>query len=996
MKKIFGTKNAIAWVSVTAVLAAILITANILLTGLLAGFMDWFFGGDRHVKAGETGNEYYSLDEGITDKESAQAAGNKLTEEICEEGFVLLKNDGILPFTTSEENKMRVSVFGKNSVNLAYGSSGSVGADAKGAKTIFDSLEEADFIYNPALKEFYESARSGPARPASPSMNSGSIVEGFATGETPVSLYQDSEISSFKSYPDAALVVITRVSGENYDLPLTMKNTDGAMEETDHYLELDRNEQDMLKLACDNFENVVLIINSSTPLELGFLDAADDGDPSALPYDFAGKVKGAIWIGMPGAAGIMALGRILNGAVNPSGRTVDLYARDFTSIPAVANFSVRGEANADSYFSDTGAQNQYFIDYEEGVYVGYRYFETRGFTDGEAWYQKSVVYPFGYGLSYTDFTYEVTDTNIKASSDWTTETRDLSVTVKVTNTGSRAGKAVVQLYVTPEYFDGGIEKPHKMLVGFAKTPLLSPAAEADRSAEVTITFDPYDFASYDSENVNGAGVGYVLEAGKYTFRVSTDSHTAVETLETELGRDVLFQADPKTGYAFENRFEDADDQLGSVLSRSDWEGTMPAMRTQEEKKVSQEFLRSLNEKESGNPLKADDRVVTDALKAHPFATVKEDEGMQLWEIIGVEYGTTDKTWEGLWNTLLSRITLSSVWGMLSSGAFRTPAIDYILKPETIDTDGPSGFVKFTGVDDKVFGTVFYASECVLAATWSEDLAHRMGVSIGNEGLIGNTNEGTPYSGWYAPAVNLHRTPFGGRNPEYYSEDSVLSGKLAAKVIGGAAEKGVYAFIKHFAANEQETHRGGVCTWANEQTLRELYLKSFEIAVKDAGATALMTSFNRIGTRWTGGDYDLITEVLRNEWGFKGAVICDFASGQSHMDFKQMVYAGGDLWLDTIQPATWYSADNALDVYMLQESAKHVLYTVANSNAMNGIGEGTLYETRMAYWRIVLIAADVAICTALAVWGAFAIRASVKKSSQPTDPSPSKQGREQSN
>ncbi|MBR1813819.1 MAG: hypothetical protein IJ773_08365 [Lachnospiraceae bacterium] len=312
--------------------------------------------------------------------------------------------------------------------------------------------------------------------------------------------------------------------------------------------------------------------------------------------------------------------------------------------------------------------------------------------------------------------------------------------------------------------------------------------------------------------------------------------------------------------------------------------------------------------------------------------------------------------------------MKTIWDTLSDAAFKSPAIPYILKPETIDTDGPSGFVKFMGVDNTVYDTCFYMSECLLAATWNGELAYKMGVCIGNEGILGNVNTDTPYSGWYAPGLNLHRTPFGGRNPEYYSEDAYLTGSFGASVAAGAMSKGVYPFIKHFAASEQETHRGGVCTWLTEQALRELYLKPFEMAVKRGKTTALMTSFNRIGSVWTGGDYRLVTEVLRNEWGFKGTVICDFASGQGHMDFCQMVYAGGDLWLDTIAPEKWYDTANPMDVYVLQESIKHVLYTVANSNAMAGLGEGVVYETHMAYWRIGLIILDVVVILLLAVWG----------------------------
>ena len=346
--------------------------------------------------------------------------------------------------------------------------------------------------------------------------------------------------------------------------------------------------------------------------------------------------------------------------------------------------------------------------------------------------------------------------------------------------------------------------------------------------------------------------------------------------------------------------------------------------------------------------------------------------MQLYELVGADYD------DERWNTMLSRLTLNTIWDVLSNAAFKTNAVDYIGMPVTIETDGPSGFTKFMGSTSTIYDTCFYASECVLAATWNQELAERMGEAIGDESLIGDANNDTPYTGWYAPATNIHRTPFGGRNPEYYSEDCTLSGIMAANVSSGAAKKGLKTFVKHFVANEQETHRGGVCTWLTEQSLREIYMKPFERTVKDENTLAIMSSFNRIGRCWTGGSYALITEVLRNEWGFKGTVICDFASGQSHMSIEQQLYAGADLWLDTIAPTKFFDSSDAMDVYVMQESMKHVLYTIANSNALNGLGSTAVVTTKMAYWRICLIAADIAIPVCLLAWGAFVWLRSGKK------------------
>lgn len=972
IKKLFSTRARRVWAAVSIPLLAILLVATIVLTHYLPGLMDMLFGGARTEIIGSTGNAF-ELSEGVTDKASALAAANALNLEISEEGIILLKNDDCLPL----KEGARVSVFGKNSVSLAYGSSGSVGSSSANAPTLYDSLEQAGFVCNPALKAFYsDKSLSGAGRPSSPSMLSGSIVTGFATGETPASAYPADVTASFADYADAALVVVTRVSGENYDLPTTMWESDGktpvsgAASGEDHYLELDRNEQDMLKMACEHFDHVILVINSSTPIELGFLDGNSAGDASQLDYDFAAKVDGALWIGLPGESGIIALGEVLSGAVNPSGKTVDTFARDFMAIPAVANFSCNGQLNSDAYTLNGTAKNEYFIDYEEGIYIGYRYFETRGAAD-ESWYRDNVVYSFGYGLSYTTFEQKIKDTNIGATSAWTADAQELSLTVTVKNTGSVPGKDVVQVYAHAPYTPGEIEKAETVLIGFVKTDLLQPG----ESKDYTLTFDPYAFASYDDRDANRNGhTGYELDAGEYVFSIRADAHTVLDSVSTHLTSAVLYHTDTVTGHAVENRFDDLDDQLGSVLSRSDWEGTWPAFRTADEKDMSryEGFQAALNSRDTGNPLTAEDAEVLAANARRTPAKKKTAEGPQLYEMIGLDADAPQ------WDEMLTRLTLNTIWDVLSDAAFKTNAIDYIGMPSTSASDGPAGFTKFMGDTSTIYDTCFYASECVLAATWNAELAERMGETLGDESLVGNANAGTPYTGWYAPGVNLHRTPFGGRNPEYYSEDSLLTGVMAANVSAGAAKKGLKTYVKHFVANEQETHRGGVCTWLTEQSLRELYLKPFEWTVKAGGTTALMTSFNRIGTRWAGGSYPLLTEVLRNEWGFSGTIISDFASGQSHMSLRQQLYAGGDIWLDTIMPDKFFDKNNALDVYVLQESMKHVLYTIANSNAMRGMGSTATVVTKTAYWRIALTAADIAIPVLCAAWGICVWRRGRKK------------------
>ncbi len=958
-----GKKGLIVWVSVGAFLLALIIVGNILFSGMLHAFMNSVFGGERRV--GGSDATYYSAD--YDTKEAALQHANDVNLQICEEGFVLLKNEnGALPLATSAADRKKVSVFGKNSAALVYGGSGSGGASNGGTEDIYSSLEAAGYEVNPSLKSFYESASSGSGRPSNPPIENAGLA-GLTTGETPVSSY-GSVRDSFSQYSDLALVVFSRIGGEGFDLPTTMQKSffdkaavDGAYSAEDHYLELDRNEQEMLQMVCESFDRVVVLVNSSEPMELGFLDSADDRDKTAVDYDFASKIDAALWIGSPGDVGILALGEILSGAVNPSGRTVDTYARDFSEDPTFVNFGTNGVEGSDAYTLNGKSTNYYFIDYEEGIYVGYRYYETRGFTDGEDWYKDHVVYPFGYGLSYTDFEWTVKSAAPAADSVLRADDK-ISVTVEVKNTGSVAGKDVVELYLTAPYTKGGIEKAHKTLVGYEKTPLIGPG----ETKSVTIELLARDLASYDYSDANKNGFkGYELEAGEYLLSVSRNAHEAVASVGYRVEEGARYETDAVTGNAVENRYDDADDQLATLLSRSDWNGTWPARRTADERVVTQAFLDAFSVYDSGSPLTADSPEVKNADLT--YATKKLKSEVQLFELIGAKYD--DERWE----KLLSDLTISSMALLCDTAAFNTAAIDYIGKPVTTDADGPAGFTIFMG-STVVYDTCVYASECVIGATWNRELAEEMGKAVGNEGIVGNLQgDGAPYSGWYAPAVNIHRSPFSGRNFEYYSEDGLLNGKMAAAVIRGAASKGVYTMLKHFVANDQETHRSvtGLCTWMTEQSLREIYMRPFEIAVKEGGTHGVMSSFNRVGTKWTGGDYRLLTEVLRGEWGFRGSVICDFATG-SYMDKEQMAYAGGDLLLSSVATKTWVDKNNPVDLYVIKRNVKNILYTVANSNAMNGVGEGIAVKTAMPYWQIWTIVISCVIAAGVAIWGCFAV------------------------
>ena len=993
IKTIFKYKRSRIWfiVSVSTIILFVIV-------GILAEtvFFDAFVSvfGRRSTK-NFGGGIYYTSD--YEDKDDAFEKSNLLNEKINEEGITMLKNAGnALPLAAGA----KISVFGKNSVNLAYGGSGS-GAFKVTAETptLYDSLKEAGFVCNPKLKAFYENKdASGKGRAESPTMDNGrSTIAGFGTGETPYKNYTGDVINSYAEYNAAALVVVTRIGGESFDLPRTMAGVDGDYSEADHYLELDLNEQDLLVNVCNNFDKVVVIINSSTSMELGFLDAADDHDDTLVEgmSGISEKIDAALWIGGPGYSGIMALGRVLNGIVNPSGKTIDTYQRDFTKDPTYENFSDYLVNNGNTYIpesGDTSKIREHFLDYEESIYVGYRYYETRGMND-ETWYNNHVVYPFGYGLSYTKFAWELADASFDdgAQLSWTGgQDMEFSVDVKVTNTGDRPGKDVVQVYVTPPYIEGEIEKAYVTLVGFAKTSLIEPK----ESETVTVKFKGYDFASYDYNNANkNEFSGYELDAGTYDVKIMSDAHTTVAHRGFELTAGVQYKNDPVTGTEVVNRYDDVsfEEKYGmeSLLSRNAWDSTYPKNEvlagSDAERTVPDSFIAQIQSTETNNPIinKEGLTMPTVASVASPASTmqlfklIKFDENE---EVVRDEEGTIIVDYDDpLWPSYLGLLTKQEMMDFTMKGAFQTIAVESLGLMPSLASDGPVGFVYFLAAIDSenpVYKTCSYASECVIAATWNVDLAYAMGQSVGNEGIVGNERAGgRPYSGWYAPAVNIHRSPFSGRNFEYYSEDPFISGKLAASVVRGARSRGVYCQVKHFAVNDAETNRSGVCTWLSEQSLREIYLKPFEITVKEGGTMGMMSSFNRIGSLWTGGDYRLLTEILRHEWGFKGMVITDFNT-ESFMDTRQMAYAGGDLNLANT-PKPWNPA-NAADFTVLQENVKNVLYTVSRSNAMNGHGEGGYYITYYAWWEVFIFFFDLGLIGAAAVWGFFAIRSALKK------------------
>ena len=924
--------------------------------GELGGLMDTLFGSQRPIYSDEVTSVYPT--QKATNKAEAFANAQEVNLKLAEEGFVLLKNENAaLPMNKGT----RISVFSKNSVNLSYGGSGSGGFDTSNNKDLYESLNDAGFVTNPTLKRFYESSQSGPVRTANSSDLDNGDNQKIATAETPQSKYADAVKNSYADYSEAALVVITRIGGEGFDLPRYQGDSEGAVSPDSHYLELDQNEIDLLTAVTDGtFKRVVVVFNTPSSFEATFLK---DSAYAA----FEDKIDAAVWIGFTGSNGITALGEILNGDVNPSGRLVDTWAADFTKNPSFVNFGTGCLPDTTDKY-DGGMY--YSVDYEEGIYVGYRYYETRGETDGEDWYNANVVYPFGYGLSYTTFDWTVGDASASEIELGTT----ITVPVTVKNTGSVAGKEVVQLYASAPYTLGGIEKAHKVLVGFAKTKLLQPG----ESETVTVSFDPYSAASYDYRDANSNGFsGYELEAGEYTLYVSRNAHESEKAIALNLAADVQIGTDPTTDSGVVNRYTDSEDfldsdwQLDTMLSRADWEGTWPTPQTAQQHAGTDRLYEEIRSEEHNNPTDFDSEEYPwfgeePTLTLRDLLPSAEAEGYE--PVVSYD----DERWE----ELMMGCDEEEMIALINNGAYHTLAMESVGLPATIHGDGPSGFTCFMS-KEQVNGTCQYVSEPVMASTWNINLMNELGEAIGEEGTIGDKATGQPYSSIYAPGVNIHRSPFGGRCSEYFSEDPFISGMMGAAEVQGIQSRGVLPTVKHFVANEQETHRsiGGDLSWLSEQALREIYLKPFEYTVKLGETRGIMTSFNRIGTRWTGGDYRLLTEILRSEWGFNGLVICDFNTIPQYMIPRMMFYAGGSLDLATQQSAMWTDCDtsDAGDAIVLMRAVKDVMYALVNSNAMNAevIGYNPPIWQEYLHW------INIGAFTLVGVWLVLAIVRTVR-------------------
>lgn len=960
--KIFGRKNS------SAILAAI--CAFVILTSAFSVVANAFY-----APTTPTYGNYFNSD--YDTREEVIEANRELNEEIEGEGLILLKNDNSLPIG----GDLKVSVFGKNSVNVMSGGSGSGAGGGVPVTGFIEALQEEGFSVNPNLVTFYkDNNKSGPGRGSAP--GNGNVSPGYNTGETPVANYTTELEATYDQYGDAAIVVFSRISGEGFDLPRTMmwdgqtykgwnanstQPVPGARDKYDHYLQLDQNESDLLKYLGEHFDNVIVLLNTGSQFEVGFLD-----DPGH--YGYHENVKGCIWMGYPGSSGNLAVAKALKGEINPSGRTVDTWARDFKNDPVwqnhANNMMENGSSNKGNQYANLpgsggngggGYENNYVI-YKEGIYMGYRYYETRGFTEGDgayssagkgkadvvynqvtkqnialsndqdgdneihgttttnwdSWYNASVVYPFGYGLSYTTFDWELVGSNPE-NNGYLTPDGTIKVEVKVTNTGSVAGKEVVQLYYTAPYYTGGIEKAHVVLGEFTKTKLLEPG----ESEIVTIEMTARDMSSYDWNDANNNGFkGYELEAGNYEIKLMKDAHTVVHTINCSLVQDISYPTSETTGYPIENRFdnvsnyllndEGAKDGVG-YMTRADFAGTFPTMAYKIT--ASSAVINGLAEwdKNCDTP----DR----PWYTNVMPTTGANNGIKLQDLVAVDFD------DNLWESYMDQFTVDQLRDLAMKGGYGSGQNYSDLGVTRVpNADGPAGWLY--GAPSGTYST--WCGETVLASTWNKDLARAKGVGMGNEALWGNGSSGSKIPFWYAPAVNIHRSPFSGRNFEYYSEDGLFTGIMSAAMIDGAQSKGLICYVKHFGVNDQEANRCGLLTWLDEQAMREIYIKPWEVCVKDANTMGIMTSLNKIGTYWAGGSYELLTEILRNEWGFNGNVVTDSYSSWSHGDM--MVRAGGTLALGT-GGLNW-GTSSATAVAALRKAAKGILYSHANSMAMN--------------------------------------------------------------
>ena len=867
---------------------------------------------------------------GTLSDETNEEAG-KVAEEIMEDGIVLLKNESLLPLNETK----KLNIFGWESINPAYGGAGSGGInDLYDIVSLNQGLENAGFSINQELVDFYNNYSAD-----NPEMSI--QKQSWTLPEPPVDTYSDELIKSAKEYSDVAVVVLSRKAGEGHnDIPMDVRKAayDNNSDEYDdfpegeHYLQLSQTERDMVDMVCSNFDNVIVIYNGANQFELGFADEYP-------------QIKSVVWCPGTGNVGFNALGKVFSGEVNPSGKTPDTFIYDMTTAPWWNNAEKIEYTNlADMAVEgmNAGTAQVYapaFTNYVEGIYVGYKYYETAA-QEGVIDYDKTVQYPFGYGLSYTEFEQKMGELEEKDG--------QISVDVEVTNIGDVAGKDVVEVYYNPPYTNGGIEKSSANLIEFAKTDLLQPG----ESQIVTVTFSIEDMASYDENNAKA----YVLEKGDYVISINSDSHTVLDQKTYTADTDVVYKGENKRASddtAAINVFEDAKGDI-TYLSRADHfanyeEATAaPASAELGEPYVSEYHLNSNFDK------------TTYLNDEDVMPTTGADNGLTLADMRDADYD--DPRWE----KLLDQLTVDEMANMIAMAGYQTAAMDSVGKVATLDFDGPAAINNnFTGV-----GSIGFPIEVVVASTWNKELAQTWGE------CMGKISQEMGAEGWYAPGMNTHRTAFGARNYEYFSEDGVLSGNMGAKAVEGARKYGVYSYIKHFAMYEGNAKM--VSVWSNEQAIREIYLKPFEISVKQGGANAVMVSWSFLGDKWTGECSNLMNTVLRDEWGFRGMALTDFFRNNGHgfMNADAALANGVDAMLSTFngEENNVANPEHPTSVLQMRNACKNVMYTVVSSWAYDGEHE----ETGMENWKKAGIGIDIVIALCMAGMEVLVIRGYKKR------------------
>ena len=854
-----------------AILLALTIVVNLICTGPMSTMLDLVSGSGT-----------------ISEETSAKAT--QLVNEITADGVVLAKDeDGILPVASGS----KLNVFGWASTNPCYGGTGSGALNATYPVTdLLTGLHNAGIQTNEELSKFYTDYKADR-----PSVSI--AAQDWTLPEPNVSLYTDEMMENAKAFSDTAMVVITRVGGEGADLPtdmkakgITYKNSSkdyDDFQKGESFLQLSKTERDMIDLVTSNFKKVTLVYNGANTFQFDFLN------------DYP-QIQSVVWCPPAGQTGFSALGEVLAGETNPSGKTSDTFLKDLTQSVSYNNFGKFEYTNmadkAAKYKGFTGDDVTAipgFVNYSEGIYVGYKFYETAS-DEGLINYDDTVAFPFGYGLSYTSFDQKLDSVKYKGGK--------VTVTATVTNTGDKAGKDVVEVYYNPPYTDGGIEKASKNLAGFEKTKELQPG----ESQKVTVKFDDDDMASYDYKGAKA----YVLEKGDYDISIQSDSHHMIDHKAITVKDTVTYDSDSNTHNGDKtvatNQF---DDVVGDVtyLSRADHfanykEATAAPTNFEMSDKAKETFYNNSNY----DPKKFDK-------DSDKMPTTGAKNGLKLSDMYGKDYDDAD------WDKLLDQLTFDDMDNLIANGGYGTQAVKSVGKIQLTDADGPASLNNnFTGV-----GSIGFPASTAFACTWNKDLAKQFGE------MIGDMAHDMHVAGWYAPAMNIHRNAFSGRTFEYFSEDSLLSGVMASSEISGAKSKGVYSFMKHFALNDQETKRTEMlCTWTNEQAMREIYLKPFEMSVKEGGAQAVMSSFNYIGNTYAGADSALLQTVLRGEWGFKGFVLTDYFGGYGYQNADQEVRAGNDSMLATTKITNHITDKSATSVKAMRQAAHNILYTAANS------------------------------------------------------------------